>query len=607
MAATQKDVFLRFVLNQQDYQRVKAGIDGIGAGIGRLNSFAATLGVGLSAAGLVAFAKNAANAASEQRALAESVGLTVEQLSALNYAAVQNETNQEELGKALFRVNELLAAGAEEGSKAAGILGRYGITSKQIRDGSVGTIEALRAIADRFNALPDGATKSALAAELLGTKLGQRLIPFLNLGSKGFDEFARKGEEAGAVLNDKVADAVAKANDKLSAFWQTLQTQVLVGLSAFFGLVEANEGDKQLEELGSKIHGLEAELSHLMDTVDKAETGGILGALLHTGDAARIAEIRNELVLLRKERDKLKGEQEARIVGAGQPKPNGKLAPLGDPDAARRAAEASAKERERLLDTYDREGQALQKLSADQQKLHEQFVKGEITAEQYSRAIDGIGNAYNDLGAEDVEVATDAMDEFGRQAARNMQDLVAGFLRGEMAGKNFFSSLINGLADLAAELAAQALLRSLFSSMSESSSPSIASLGRLFGGGMAAGGFVSGPGGPTDDRVPAMLSNGEYVIQASAVRKWGQGFLDFVNQGVPVRDHGVRMAYAAGGLVRGQGLSHEKQAPVVVVTNKIDARNTVPEMLPQLDRMMRESEQRTKSDIFLALQRRTNP
>ncbi|MFC8182398.1 transglycosylase SLT domain-containing protein [Rhodococcus sp. NPDC057297] len=45
----------------------------------------------------------------------------------------------------------------------------------------------------------------------------------------------------------------------------------------------------------------------------------------------------------------------------------------------------------------------------------------------------------------------------------------------------------------------------------------------------ATGGHVRGAGGPTDDRVPAMLSNGEYVVKASAVKKIGVENLDRLN------------------------------------------------------------------------------
>lgn len=47
----------------------------------------------------------------------------------------------------------------------------------------------------------------------------------------------------------------------------------------------------------------------------------------------------------------------------------------------------------------------------------------------------------------------------------------------------------------------------------------------------AKGGYVSGPGGPTDDKIPARLSNGEYVLRSSAVRSVGRTALDKLNSG----------------------------------------------------------------------------
>jgi hypothetical protein len=51
-----------------------------------------------------------------------------------------------------------------------------------------------------------------------------------------------------------------------------------------------------------------------------------------------------------------------------------------------------------------------------------------------------------------------------------------------------------------------------------------------FGRGYASGGFVSGPGTKTSDSIPAMLSNGEYVIQANAVARYGTDFMNSLNQ-----------------------------------------------------------------------------
>lgn len=58
----------------------------------------------------------------------------------------------------------------------------------------------------------------------------------------------------------------------------------------------------------------------------------------------------------------------------------------------------------------------------------------------------------------------------------------------------------------------------------------------------ATGGYVSGPGTGTSDDIPAMLSNGEYVIKASAVQKLGKNKLDLLNQGILPK-------FSTGGLV----------------------------------------------------------
>lgn len=46
---------------------------------------------------------------------------------------------------------------------------------------------------------------------------------------------------------------------------------------------------------------------------------------------------------------------------------------------------------------------------------------------------------------------------------------------------------------------------------------------------LADGGFVTGPGTSTSDSIPAMLSNGEYVINADAVRRLGTSYLNTLN------------------------------------------------------------------------------
>ncbi|MFI9235763.1 phage tail protein [Streptomyces sp. NPDC053079] len=58
----------------------------------------------------------------------------------------------------------------------------------------------------------------------------------------------------------------------------------------------------------------------------------------------------------------------------------------------------------------------------------------------------------------------------------------------------------------------------------------------------AGGGRITGPGTGTSDDVPIMASNGEYVVRASAVKKYGSRFLDALNAG-------TLRAFAGGGRV----------------------------------------------------------
>jgi TP901 family phage tail tape measure protein len=66
-----------------------------------------------------------------------------------------------------------------------------------------------------------------------------------------------------------------------------------------------------------------------------------------------------------------------------------------------------------------------------------------------------------------------------------------------------------------------------------------------------AGGFVSGPGTSTSDSIPAMLSDGEYVIKSDSVRKFGKNFLDTINAGtLPGFQLGGIANYAKGGMIK---------------------------------------------------------
>lgn len=86
----------------------------------------------------------------------------------------------------------------------------------------------------------------------------------------------------------------------------------------------------------------------------------------------------------------------------------------------------------------------------------------------------------------------------------------------------------------------------------------VATAGGGFVPALAGGGMVHGPGGPVGDRIPAMLSDGEYVVRAAAVRSIGTELLDAINSGMrvpPIASIRRVPGFAEGGLV-GQGAAN---------------------------------------------------
>ncbi|MDY0506188.1 tape measure protein [Pasteurella multocida] len=129
---------------------------------------------------------------------------------------------------------------------------------------------------------------------------------------------------------------------------------------------------------------------------------------------------------------------------------------------------------------------------------------------------------------------------------QGIQSSLMGLAQGTMtlrdAIKNLALTIVNSMAQIAAQqLAMQAT----------------SAIGGLFGavGGTvtaATGGYITGPGTGTSDSIPARLSNGEYVIRAASVSRYGVDFLHAINRG-------QLRKYSTGGLVSMPKVSTSKE------------------------------------------------
>ncbi len=135
---------------------------------------------------------------------------------------------------------------------------------------------------------------------------------------------------------------------------------------------------------------------------------------------------------------------------------------------------------------------------------------------------------------------TNAFGKMGSDILKNGINFMDGL---KNAFRRFAESVINQLMNIALKAMMVNALTGLFGGGGSIISGEQFGLGKVPKFGFADGGFVSGEGTSTSDSIPAMLSNGEYVLNAAAVRNVGRPQLDSINAGA--------RHYASGGYVGG--------------------------------------------------------
>jgi TP901 family phage tail tape measure protein len=168
------------------------------------------LGVDAFTAGI----RHAIDFADELGKLSQKVGITVQDLQFLAYAADQSDVPMEGMVKALKKLSTTMFE-AGTGSKEAAAL--FSGLKVEIQDASgklKPTDEVLGQLADRFHSMEDGPTKAALAVKLFGRE-GLAMIPFLNQGRQGLEQLREQFKSVAGVIDDETAQAAEHFNQQL--------------------------------------------------------------------------------------------------------------------------------------------------------------------------------------------------------------------------------------------------------------------------------------------------------------------------------------------------------------------------------------------------------
>lgn len=221
-------------------------------------------GAGLSVTGTLigigVAIKGAIDQADELGKSAQKIGVPIEELSKLKYAAdlsgVSMEQLENNLGK-LAKNMSLAAGGSDEAQKGFRALG----VSVTGADGALRpTADVVADIAGKFEKLSDATGgKAALAMEVFG-KSGRDMIPLLNSGAKGLREMYTEAEQLGLVISEKTYKAAEAFNDNLTRLDRvkqgmvlTITAQLLPALQTMSGmLVEAAKNSGALSQAGEQ-------------------------------------------------------------------------------------------------------------------------------------------------------------------------------------------------------------------------------------------------------------------------------------------------------------------------------------------------------------------
>lgn len=140
------------------------------------------------------------------------------------------------------------------------------------------------------------------------------------------------------------------------------------------------------------------------------------------------------------------------------------------------------------------------------------------------------------------------IQQTSNQLAKDFSGAITDWITG---AKSFGDAMKSVLQQLISQLIQAALYATIVAACTGGGGGFAARWKGAFGNAFASGGSVAGPGTGTSDSVPAMLSNGEYVLNAQAVDRLGVPFLNGLNTG---RLRG----FASGGLVGSGGVAGYK-------------------------------------------------
>lgn len=223
------------------FNRTKDGLAAIGTAVGAV------------AVGIASAIGTAAARAGEISDLAERTGVATDALQALDYGAKLAGVEIGELAQSFGFLSRTAAAAAAGSGEAQKAWAKAGVSIRDASGGMKSADTLLLELSDKFQGLPEGVEKTALAMQLLG-RSGAGMLPFLNQGSAAILALQREARELGAVMDEKTIAAGDRLGDNIGRLMDGLKglRNLIVG-SLLEPLAAAADGLVQWMRANNKL------------------------------------------------------------------------------------------------------------------------------------------------------------------------------------------------------------------------------------------------------------------------------------------------------------------------------------------------------------------
>lgn len=492
MAMTQEEFRVRITGKDdsgQAFDSLRRRTTEIGGAIGALTSRLGALGVGLSAAGIVSFARDAVKSLGDIADEADRVGVSTDLLQALRYQVKLTGADAGDAVTALQKFGVQLGDAGAEGNYLRKVLDANNVA---LKDGS-GTWRSAGALLEDYARLVANASsqqeKLMLTQEAFG-RSGTKLVGLLDrIAQEGLAGVIDQSRIAGQVIDKELI----KIADEFDDAWRTSTDAVTNYFKAL--VVEAIRTGKSLSE------------SLRLDFVPQGRTLADVG--IGTG-ASREQLQRGDIAALLRQGIAMGG---AKPLGGAVDIYNALKFPGGATTVIPTKKPESEKNRTaEIIELLRLEGEQLT-LNNEARRDAERL---EMQINMIRRAGVSASEADKDAirGAVDALYAKKAAFEATKDAAELLSDALKGIKNDLMAGKTVAEALGNALERVASKLADKAIdnfINMALSGATGSPGSLVGGIGKLFGFAHGGAFTVGGSGGADSQLVAFRATPGEQV------------------------------------------------------------------------------------------------